>query len=531
MHIFMKPVFGVTGGNLVHEFAKSRGGIHIHSTLKSNHPGLGIISDALSDLALTVDDAMEVVHDFIRKTYKDNQIDAKEFPTRPDLEFGNGKAALLAREKFCMTFPGGKDKWSKFTKIKDEAIQKCSSQIADVMEGQFGMEAIHIGNAPHDLPKPGGLSEHGYRTTDNDHMQSAKDILHRKELKKPKWTREDNLVERRVNIDNHCRCHCCSDYCLKYKKVATPFDAKLHKDIPENDIWTNIKSGVKMANVRTCQGCKFKFGIPLKYDPSGENNLTRGIPRQQEPVVLPDDNGMMQYTARRNHPRIVQSAVQFPVCYCSLLVSDLSHQLNSPHQYWSANNDIKILMINKRDQTFEGHLNPRERIKRHTNNLVASGLGGLEHYHCLQSLSAYLTQYECKGNESSSEWKDVLTSLNDTFCNDDNNANKTVRSLIGKQMNEVMRAKSVSKDQSVFQLSGGKLKRTSAKYMFRCSLTSMDLNEFAAMGAMKKKPKKQTPRITIPPMMMSFKRRRITTLTHGKMSCANTGPGTNSSPM
>ena len=147
-------------------------------------------------------------------------------------------------------------------------------------------------------------------------------------------------------------------------------------------------------------------------------------------------------------------------------------------------------MINKRDQTFEGDPNPRERIKRHTNNLVASGLGGLEHYHCLQSLSAYLTQYECKGNKSSSEWKEVLTSLNDTFCNDENNANKTVRSLIGKQMNEVMRAKSVSKDQSVFQLSGGKLKRTSAKYMFRCSLTSMDLNEFAAMGAKKKKPKK-----------------------------------------
>ena len=149
-------------------------------------------------------------------------------------------------------------------------------------------------------------------------MLSARDILDRGELKKPKWERETDLFHRRVNVDNHCRCHCCSDYCLKYKKVATAYDEAKHKDVPENETWINKATNTKMVSVKVCEGCRFKFGMPLKYDPSGESNLTRGIPRQVDPIVSPDDNGMMQYNARRNHPRIVQSAIQFPVrCLCS----------------------------------------------------------------------------------------------------------------------------------------------------------------------------------------------------------------------
>ena len=40
MALFMSPVFGVDGGNLAMEFAKSRGCIHFHSVLQAAHRAL-----------------------------------------------------------------------------------------------------------------------------------------------------------------------------------------------------------------------------------------------------------------------------------------------------------------------------------------------------------------------------------------------------------------------------------------------------------------------------------------------------------
>ena len=44
MALFMSPVFGVDGGNLAMEFAKSRGCIHFHSVLQAAHRVLGILT-------------------------------------------------------------------------------------------------------------------------------------------------------------------------------------------------------------------------------------------------------------------------------------------------------------------------------------------------------------------------------------------------------------------------------------------------------------------------------------------------------
>jgi len=123
--------------------------------------------------------AIDEVHKFIRENFKEN-IHRKDFPVHPNEVLSNSKAALHARETFCMRedVDGGNVVWNTFMKTKEEAIQMCSRDIAPVMEGTFGMEAIHIGNAPHDLPKPGGQKDHGYRTTE-DSMLSARDILER----------------------------------------------------------------------------------------------------------------------------------------------------------------------------------------------------------------------------------------------------------------------------------------------------------------------------------------------------------------
>ena len=52
--------------------------------------------------------------------------------------------------------------------------------------------------------------------------------------------------------------------------------------------------------------CRIKFVELLKYDPSGERNLTRGKPPQIRPSNNFDNNESPKYVARRNHPRLVK---------------------------------------------------------------------------------------------------------------------------------------------------------------------------------------------------------------------------------
>ena len=54
--------------------------------------------------------------------------------------------------------------------------------------------------------------------------------------------------------------------------------------------------------------CRIKFVELLKYDPSGERNLTRGKPPQIRPSNNFDNNGSPKYVARRNHPKLVQQS-------------------------------------------------------------------------------------------------------------------------------------------------------------------------------------------------------------------------------
>ena len=79
MSLFMAPVFGVTGGNLTYEFAKSRGMIHYHSVLQSKHPALTSSMNALCDLATAISAAMDKLHEFINNTFNPTI----PFPTNP----------------------------------------------------------------------------------------------------------------------------------------------------------------------------------------------------------------------------------------------------------------------------------------------------------------------------------------------------------------------------------------------------------------------------------------------------------------
>ena len=65
----MKPVYGVDGGNLTFEFAKSRGAIHFHTVLRMMNEHLKRCQRALQLYAENVDESMRKVNNFISHTY------------------------------------------------------------------------------------------------------------------------------------------------------------------------------------------------------------------------------------------------------------------------------------------------------------------------------------------------------------------------------------------------------------------------------------------------------------------------------
>ena len=85
MGLFMKPVYGVDGGQLVFEFTKSRGAIHFHSLLTAKHVVFGNNAKHLQHLSENIHNATKTVNDFIRTNY-DPQLHKEKFPICPELE-------------------------------------------------------------------------------------------------------------------------------------------------------------------------------------------------------------------------------------------------------------------------------------------------------------------------------------------------------------------------------------------------------------------------------------------------------------
>ena len=79
MGLFMKPVYEVDGGQLVFEFAKSRGAIHFHSLLTAKHAVFGNNAKHLQHLSENIHNAMATANDFIRKNY-DPQLHKENSP-------------------------------------------------------------------------------------------------------------------------------------------------------------------------------------------------------------------------------------------------------------------------------------------------------------------------------------------------------------------------------------------------------------------------------------------------------------------
>ena len=70
-------------------------------------------------------------------------------------------------------------------------------------------------------------------------------------------------------------------------------------------------------------------------------------------------------------------------------------------------------------------------------SLVAAGMGGLGHFNTANIIEDYLTSYNCKGGANSENWESVTKILTSQYCDKPVNENKTIRSLVGKNMSEL----------------------------------------------------------------------------------------------
>ena len=156
------------------------------------------------------------------------------------------------------------------------------------------------------------------------------------------------------------------------------FNKEQHTGPEKDSLWED-ENEKKKANV-PIKDCKMDYRMKQKSDPSGENNLTEGMSRNERTESTKDGNSQPKMKFIWNHPRIVQA----------------------PHAsaYYGANNDTQIIIIAKNVIDIVG----RENFEQFTNNLVAAGWAGLDHSHSLFLVVKCISSYQCKGNKGSKQW-------------------------------------------------------------------------------------------------------------------------------
>ena len=159
MALFMKEVYGVTGGNLSNKFAPSRGCIHFHSVLQAAHRALRLAGKELRKYANDVAEALKLVDKFIEDEYGDRY--HAEFPTRPDTVFS--PHGLELRKLFCNKTVVGKQKIQQFDKSIEESHEHCERVVGNTIEHKFGYSACHVGSNHEDFLGPVGIKSHNYR--------------------------------------------------------------------------------------------------------------------------------------------------------------------------------------------------------------------------------------------------------------------------------------------------------------------------------------------------------------------------------
>ena len=146
--LVLSPIFGIEDWILVFEFALSRGGIHFYSLIQALGDPYSSISDILKEWSLVIHTSLKEVLQFIREKRNNECPSLETLVSSPD--------TLEQIEYLCRSISSnGHNIWNNFKSNMKRAKSDAESKITNVMEGNFGINAIHPGNFPEDIVKPG----------------------------------------------------------------------------------------------------------------------------------------------------------------------------------------------------------------------------------------------------------------------------------------------------------------------------------------------------------------------------------------
>ena len=193
--------------------------------------------------------------------------------------------------QFCNQSSNRKQRWCEYIEEKEAAITTANKEIGNLMEQNYGVHAMHQGIFQEDWVKPGGQPFEFYPRT-QPAMKSSKDVLHKRELKEHKHKRKMDLYDREVNIKNHAFTHKCSSYCLRTTMKSSKYNDALHSKVDKRNIF-ETNDGVEMVKYMT-EECGLGFGEALQFDPTGEQNITRGIKQSIRLYINFDKKGIVK---------------------------------------------------------------------------------------------------------------------------------------------------------------------------------------------------------------------------------------------
>ena len=154
----------------------------------------------------------------------------------------------------------GKEVWIAFVRNEQIALKTCGEVITELLEDDMGFYAVPTGNFYIDVVQSAAFHKHlGYRESSRG-MQTSAQVLAKKELKQPKFRREDHLFARKASLINHTLYHKCSAYCLKDEQFSRPYDPLDDQDQEEKDCYMGTVNAVprKMITV-PCRECRMHF--------------------------------------------------------------------------------------------------------------------------------------------------------------------------------------------------------------------------------------------------------------------------------
>jgi hypothetical protein len=223
LNTILHNVLGIESFFNVFEFAKGRGAIHGHGCGFSNTPVDQSIDEHLSAYAIGVHQAVQRMEAFISERYDSSSATQ---PSPLEIIYPRTKA-MKARRDFLSKTEDGKVLLSEFDLTLVALNENASKAVNAIMEFDFGVSAMHIGQAPQQWVKPGGAKGLDYRATQPD-MLTKEEAWKLKPLAAFKFSEENHLHSRRVGVTNHCFTHKCSGYCWRQETLDFAYEPDKH---------------------------------------------------------------------------------------------------------------------------------------------------------------------------------------------------------------------------------------------------------------------------------------------------------------